>query len=51
MVILLLCEKTEAITLALLGLMAGWQADKIVKIIYQMKCSNFLEVDKGILLL
>jgi len=44
----LLCEKTGAIALALPGLMAGWQADKIVlnseifKIMYLTKYFNFL---------
>jgi len=54
MAITLLCEKTRAIALVLLGLMAGGlagrQADEIVfnseilRIVYQMKYSSFLGI-------
>jgi len=49
--LLLLCEKTGAIALALLGLMAGRHAgrkivlnSKFLKIIYRMKYLNFLSI-------
>jgi len=44
MVITFVVRKTEAIALVLPGLMAGWQADEIFKIIYQMKYLSFLSL-------
>ena len=49
----LLCEKTGVVTLAQLGLMAGWQADKmllhleIFKVIYWTKDWKFSGIQKG----
>jgi len=53
-VITFVVQKIGAIALALLCLMAGWQADKTVlnsEILLQIKYFSFLCVDKGTVLI